>query len=164
LLKGFDSTTISGNPLVAGKMEILKPAPGENKTPLFSPFVVFMMLLLAVATLSFFKSAKKILSIFDFILFFIAGSLGILILFMWFGTDHPECKNNFNLVWAFPFHFIAVFFIYKKRNWVKYYFLANAILLLLLLILWKWLPQEMNTALIPIVCLLLLRSYMRYKI
>jgi len=164
LLKGFDSTTISGNPLVAGKMEILKPAPGENKTPLFSPFEIFITLLLTIAALSFFKSAKTFLSIFDFILFFLAGSLGILILFMWFGTDHPECKNNFNLVWAVPFHFIAVFFIYKKRNWVKYYFLANSILLFLSLILWKWLPQEMNSALIPIVCLLLLRSYMRYKI
>lgn len=163
LLKGFDSTTIGERPLVSGKKEILKPALPENKKPILSPFVVFAIILLLVTLLSFLKNTYRFLSILDFVLFFLSGLLGIFLLFMWFGTDHPECKNNFNLAWAFPLHFIIVFFIYKKREWVRRYFLFNSILLLALLIFWKWLPQEMNNALLPLVCLLLVRSFMRFK-
>ena len=163
LLKGFDSTTIDGSRLVSEKKEILAPVLPENKKPFLSPFLLFSILFLLIAALSLSKNTYRFLAVFDLILFFLSGALGILILFMWFGTDHPECKNNFNLAWAFPFHIVIIFFLYKKRNWVRRYFLFNSILLLVLLILWKWLPQEMNNALLPLVCLLLLRSFIRYK-
>jgi uncharacterized protein DUF4105 len=163
LLKGFDSTTTNGKPLVAVKNEILKATVATQKAPLLSPFAIFTILFLIIAVLTFMRNSNSFFSVFDFILFFVAGILGILILFMWFGTDHPECKNNFNLAWAFPAHFVIVFFIFQKRNWLRYYFLANSVLLLLLLLCWKWLPQEMNNALIPVVALLLLRSAARYK-
>ena len=164
LLKGFDSTHYDGSKLVMQKTEILQPSLQSDESSWFSPFLVFTVAFLAIATLSLVNSQNKFLSAFDFFLFFITGALGMFLLFMWLGTDHPECKNNFNLAWAFPLHFIVVLFLYRKINWIKYYFLVNAILLILLLILWKWLPQEMNPALIPLVCLLLLRSFMRYKI
>jgi hypothetical protein len=163
LLKGFDSTRISSGPLVSGKSEILQPALQNPKAPLLSPFTLLSILFLGMVVLGFLKSTHRFFSVFDFILFFFSGALGLLILFMWFGTDHPECKNNFNLAWALPLHFIVVFIFYKKWTWLKFYFLANAILLALLLISWKWLPQEMNNALLPIVGLLLVRSLMRYK-
>jgi hypothetical protein len=82
---------------------------------------------------------------------------------MWFGTDHQTCRNNFNLIWAFPAHFVILFFLFKKTFWLRYYFLANAILLLLLLLGWNWLPQEMNNALLPVVGLLMLRSFVLFK-
>ena len=163
LLKGFDSTTTKGTPLVSAKKEILKATLRVNKAPFLSPFAVFTILFLVVAVLTFMKNTNRFFALFDFILFFLAGTVGLLILFMWFGTDHPECKNDFNIAWAFPLHFLIVFFIFQKRDWLRYYFLANSILLLLLLLCWKWLPQEMNNALIPVVALLLLRSAARYK-
>jgi hypothetical protein len=164
LLKGFDSSSIGKKKLVSEKKEILLPTLPKPGNTLFSPFVIFTILFLLIAILSFFRNADKFLSVFDFILFFLSGFLGIFILFMWFGTDHPECKNNFNLAWALPFHFIIVFFLFRKGSgWLKYYFFINSILLLVLLILWKWLPQQMNNALIPIVCLLIVRSYAQYK-
>jgi hypothetical protein len=163
LLKGFDSTTTEGKPLVSAKNEILRASRAVKKAPLVSPFAVFTILFVLIAMLTFVRSSHPFFAVFDFILFFLAGTLGILILFMWFGTDHPECKNNFNIAWAFPLHFLIVFFIFQKWNWLRYYFLANSILLLLLLLCWKWLPQEMNNALIPVVALLLLRSAARYK-
>ena len=167
LLKGFDSTSLSGvalgRPLVLEKKEILKPALSERKSSLFTPFIVFTILFFVVFVLGLLKNTGKFFSVFDFILFFISGILGVFLLFMWFGTDHPECKNNFNLAWAMPFHFIIVFFLFRKWRWLKYYFFINSIFLLILLILWKWLPQEMNNALIPVVCVLLVRSLSQYK-
>jgi len=168
LLKGFDSSTIGKKPMVSKKHEILKPALPERKSSLFTPLIVFIVLFLVIFVLGFLKNTGKFLSVFDFILFFISGILGVFILFMWFGTDHPECKDNFNLAWAMPFHFIIIFFLFGKWNpvisgWLKYYFFINSLLLLLFLIVWKWLPQEMNNALIPVVCLLLVRSFAQYK-
>jgi hypothetical protein len=163
LLKGFDSTTTNGKPLVATKNEILKATTPIQKAPLVSPFAVFAILFVIIAVLTFTRNTNSFFAVFDFILFFLAGTLGILLVFMWFGTDHPECKDNFNLAWALPLHFFIVFFIFQKWDWLRYYFLANSILLLLLLLCWRWLPQEMNNALIPVVALLLLRSAARYK-
>ena len=168
LLKGFDSTSIDNKKLVVQKRELLKPTLPELKNTFLSPFIIFTILFLLIAVVSIFKKTGKFLSVFDFILFFLSGILGVFILFMWFGTDHPECKNNFNLAWAMPFHFIVIFFLFRKGSpiitgWLKYYFFINSLLLLLLLIVWKWLPQEMNNALIPVVCLLLVRSYAQYK-
>ena len=163
LLKGFDSSAINKKMLVSHKQEILKPARPEPKGGLLTPFIVSIALFLVILIMSFSKNTGKFLSVFDFIIFFLSGTLGVFLLFMWFGTDHPECKNNFNLAWALPFHFVIVFFLFRKWRWLQYYFFINSILLLLLLILWKWVPQEMNNALIPFICLLLLRSYAQYK-
>ena len=163
LFKGFDSTSVDGEPLVSEKKEILKSTLPPDKSPLLSPFAILAILFLMIALLSFVKNTNKFFAVFDFILFFFSGALGILILFMWLGTDHPECRNNFNLAWAFPFHIVSVFLIYRKRDWLRYYFFANAFLLFLLLIFWVWLPQEMNNAQVPIICILFLRSIVRYK-
>ena len=163
LLKAFDSTTTNGKPLVSAKNEILKAPITTNKAPLLSPFAIFTILFLIIAALTILRNSSPFFSVFDFILFFLVGVLGILILFMWFATDHPECKNNFNIAWALPLHLVIVFFIFQKRAWLRYYFLANSILLLMLLICWKWIPQELNNALIPVVALILLRSAARYK-
>ncbi|MGZ8557003.1 MAG: lipoprotein N-acyltransferase Lnb domain-containing protein [Chitinophagaceae bacterium] len=169
LLKAFDSTTLYGKPLVIKKNTLLKSTMRVSKAPLFSPFWVFTILFLFIFILTCvhgifrIKKLKRFFTIFDFILFFLSGIFGVLLLFMWLGTDHQACRNNFNLIWAFPVHLIIVFYLFNKRGWLPYYFLANAILLLLLLIAWKWLPQEMNIALLPVVGLMMLRSFMIFK-
>ena len=169
LLKAFDSTTLNSKLLVTEKSNLLKSAMPVNKAPLLTPFWVFTILFLVIFILTCvhgifrIKKLNRFFIIFDFFLFFFSGALGVLLLFMWFGTDHQACSNNFNLIWAFPVHLIIVFYLFKKRSWLPYYFLANAILLLLLLIAWKWLPQQMNNDLIPIVGLLMLRSFILFK-
>jgi len=163
LLKGFDSTAINKKMLVSEKREILQPTRPRPAKGFFTPFILFLALFVVTFAMTVLKNTGKFLSVFDFIIFFSSGALGVLLLFMWFGTDHPECRNNFNLAWALPSHFIIAFFLFQRWRWLKYYFFINSILLLLLLILWKWVPQEMNNALIPLVCLLLTRSYGQYK-
>ena len=163
LLKGFDSTTVHATALVKEKKEILKAGLPENSAPFFSPMTIFISLFLIIMILGVWRQMDRFLNAFDFFFFFFCGMLGVFLVFMWFGTDHPECKNNLNLAWAFPFHFVLAFFIYRRWNWLKYYFLFNAFLLLLLLLSWRWLPQEMNNALLPLICLLLFRSFARYR-
>lgn len=162
LMKGFDSTMIGSKQLVSEKNTLLNPVVQTAKTVLFSPMVVFSILALIIIVLSFLKTTGPFFKYFDCILFFLTGALGILLLFMWFGTDHHACKYNLNLLWAFPTHIIISFFLNKKRKWGQYYFLGNMILLVALLV-FGWSIQKLNPALIPIMLILLLRSFIHYK-
>ena len=174
LLKGFDSAKIGNNPLIESK-NIVVNMPAKNSSAnspkgvlwtgqnnfLTHPAFIFWLLLIAIVIMIFSKSegAKKILYGFDGILFFITGFAGILMLFMWLGTDHIVCRNNYNLLWAWPTHAIAAFFVHSKKEWAGKYFLITAIAYSVLLIAWFFLPQPLSTSLIPIILLLIFRSY-----
>lgn len=162
LMKGFDSATFHGQ-LLAAPTQILLPKPAlEKQSSPFTPMVVFSSLLGVIMILSFIpkEGVQKLLSVFDFLFFFSLGLTGLLLLFMWFGTNHTVCQHNYNLVWALPTHTIAAFFLWKKAKWVQYYLLATIILQSLLLLGWLFLPQQLNISLIPIVLLILLRSWL----
>jgi hypothetical protein len=161
LLKGFDSALVSKQPLVTPAHLLLQmPSPLAGKS-LFIPLVVFSLLLVAVIALSLVRSkwAMATLRIVDFLLFFALGLAGLLLLFMWFGTDHKVCANNYNLLWALPTHVLMAFFIYQNRPWVKQYFRVVFWLTLILAVAWFVLPQQMNNALLPLVLLIVYRSW-----
>jgi hypothetical protein len=95
----------------------------------------------------------------DFTLFLITGLLGILLIFMWTGTDHVVCRNNLNLLWALPTHTLAAFFTRSRRRGWKTYYLVTAAIAALLILTWPFLPQELNTALMPFVLIIATRSW-----
>ncbi len=163
LEKGFDSSSIAGTPLVQQKVSLyIKKDTGEmGGNPLSTPAFIFSFILGAVAVLSFFafRGSVTILAITDFLLFLITGLLGVLLVFMWTGTDHQICANNYNLIWALPTHLIAAFLIRKQTTFAKNYFRFTAILSALLVLAWFFLPQELNPALIPVVLLLGWRAW-----
>jgi Domain of unknown function (DUF4105) len=165
LMKAFDSASVNGRKLVSSKQIILAMPAGENNGDGITPFITFSILLLVIGVCSFNKSiaSSVFFSIFDFLLFLLTGLLGILLLFLWFGRVDTICSNNYNILWALPTHVLIAFVLNKKKKWIKTYWLISAAILVILLVAWKWLPQEMNNGLLPIVILLLLRSTMRYR-
>lgn len=161
LMKTFDSSTIGTNKLVSEKHSIIRQKyVSRSKDNLTHPFFLFVCLFVIIAFLSFSKNkpTQKVLASFDGFLFFITGLLGILILFMWFGTDHIMCRDNLNILWAWPTNVIAAFYIHSKKSWAKKYFLLYAVFNILLIIFWKTIPQHFNAALIPIIAILIFRS------
>ncbi|MDX1938664.1 MAG: DUF4105 domain-containing protein [Flavihumibacter sp.] len=163
LLKGFDSAYSNNQAVVNNKKLLLPATAAAEKTSNRAPFIYLGVLFIIIAVASFIPAFQKLLQVFDYILFTITGLLGLLLLFMWWGTDHVVCSNNLNLLWALPTHLLLVFYLRSKKQWVNYYWLAVVIINGLLLMLWNWLPQQLNTALIPVVALLLLRSFMLFK-
>lgn len=87
---------------------------------------LWMMIgLLILTSLSFLiRSFRYLKTVLRFLILFLSGLLGIFILFMWLGTDHQSCSDNFNILWAVPFNAIVAFFAHKKRFWLKIYALA----------------------------------------
>lgn len=162
LMKTFDSSAIDSRPLIAEKKSLVKIDYSRiTKDNLSHPFFIFCCLFVLIAFLSFSKNTfiQKFLAAFDGFLFFITGLLGILLIFMWFGTDHVMCSNNYNLLWAWPTNIIAAFYIHSKKNWAKKYFIIYTVFNLILLGFWFFLPQHMNPSLIPIILILILRSF-----
>jgi len=163
LMKSLDS---SNKPIVLSSQN-LYPITGENtKGSFFTPFVVFSLLAIFIVLIGYSKNkfARAFLQGFDGLFFFLIGVLGIILIFMWVGTDHSMTKNNFNLLWAWPTHTIIAFFVNSpqgavhKKSWVKNYFKFTTVALLAVLVSWFFLPQQMNNALIPVVLLLIYRS------
>ncbi len=150
----------SAKPMVTTHQNLYAVNNQTAKGSLFTPLNVFTLLLLLIVALSFVKNkfVKGFIYGFDGLLFFLTGVLGIILILMWTATDHSMTKQNFNLLWAWPTHAITAFFINSKRAWVKKYFAFTSIVLILVLLAWFFLPQQLNTSLIPFVLLLVYRS------
>ena len=161
LSKGFDSAVINHQPLVSTSQTILQmPSPLGNKT-IFTPALIFTLLFIIISAISFSRKewAKRTIKIFDFIFFFTLGVAGLIILFMWFGTDHKVCQNNYNIVWALPTNIVMAFFVNSNNHWSKKYFTIIFWLITAFALTWFFLPQQMNHALIPILLLIIYRSW-----
>ena len=165
LLMAFDSASLNGKNLVAEKNVLLPALENTKSKSFFTPFILFSIFFLLIAVLSFLKqhSWNKFFRVFDFIFFFITGLLGALLVFMWLGTNHAMCKNNFNLLWALPSHLPVAFMLFRKKKWVRKYFKIVFFLSIALLAIWFFLPQQLNTALLPVTGVILVRSYFRGK-
>lgn len=161
LMKTIDSSTLSGRSIVSDKHALFKINRSKiEKNNLEHPIFLFTWLFVIIAFLSFSKNIfiQKTLSSFDGFLFFLTGLLGILLLFMWFGTDHIMCSDNYNLLWAWPTNAVAAFYVHSKKRWPKIYFTIYAIFNIVLIALWAFVPQHLNASLIPIIAILIFRS------
>jgi hypothetical protein len=131
------------------------------QTPLF----FFSLLAFLVVLPSFFKSnaLASFQSVMDRIIFVLSGLLGLLLLFMWFGTDHQSFANNINLVWAMPINLLIAFSLSKLRKWLKTYLMFYSLLLLVLMIPALLHPGIINFGLYPLIVVLSFRSWMLSK-
>jgi Domain of unknown function (DUF4105) len=152
-----DSTTV---PLVKTKVSVYESTPEEYPFPLFHPWIVFGLFLALTAVLTWFdiKSHKRS-AWFDAILFGIVGAVGLLLVCLWFFTDHKAAARNMNILWAMPLHLVAIPFYLARKPFATTYFKGITILNLLLLLTWAFLPQQINVFLIPIVIALTIRAW-----
>lgn len=165
LKRGMDGARVQQHPVVTGTVPVLTMPSPLNKGSLFRPSVVFSVLLVLALALQFTRKrwSTVALKVFDTVLFLLLGLAGLLLLFMWFGTDHRVTQNNYNLLWALPTHTVVAWVLYRGKAWVATYFRVVFWLTAALLVLWAFLPQEMNNALLPLIMLILLRSWQLAK-
>jgi hypothetical protein len=128
------------------------------QTPLF----FFSILAFLVILPSFFRSSGMVSfqSIMDRIIFVLSGLLGLLLLFMWFGTDHQSFSKNINLVWAMPVNLLVAFSLSRSQKWLKVYLRYYSLLLLLLMIPVLLHSGLINFTLYPLILVLSFRSWM----
>ncbi len=129
---------------------------------IFTPTLVFwiLLLLVAIATAFEFQRKRYFLQFFDFLFFSILGLYGILVFFLWFFTNHTAAVNNWNLIWGLPTHLIVAGWLLTSQPsyLLKFYFILTALITGLLLLCWTWVPQDLHDSLIPLLILIILRS------
>jgi Domain of unknown function (DUF4105) len=166
LATGFESAKIMQNgsyqPLVKLTKQItFAPAPDLSKS-VFRPLAVFIGFLLLVIGFTFYQiknNSKSLL--FDKIFFSILGLMGWFILGLWFFTDHGVTERNMNVIWAMPLFLPLIFF--SKNKIFKPFLMFYAVLNVLLLAAWVFIPQGIPTAVIPIILAALIRIYFILK-
>ena len=158
----YDGDTINRNIIYSPK---LKTSYRENlPSPLLINFI--LSLIIIAITIFNFKNNKWNKSL-DTLIFLITGSIGILIIYLWFFSNHFAGAQNFNFVWAFPFNFAMILAIHKNKipNWSIGYIKLLIILIILLFLHWITGVQKYNLTLLPIFVALLIRySFLAHQI
>lgn len=87
------------------------------------------------------------------------GSIGLLLILLWFATDHEATANNYNLLWAFVFNLIALRQTrkIKPKRWFCRYLRFLLILLSLLTLHWIVGVQVFAITLLPLLIALAIR-------
>lgn len=166
LMKGFDSASSNGRSLVQKTEPVVIVSTTAVETgSWFTPLVLFTGLLIFITILSILKGSRSsaFLRGFDIFFFLLPGLLGVLLATLWLIRVDDVCRNNFNLLWALPTHFVVVFVMNRQKKWVKFYFKVVCIITVLLGATWFILPQALNPAIVPILGLILVRSWYRSK-
>jgi len=94
---------------------------------------------------------------FDIILYSAIGILGILILLLWFATDHGATKWNFNILWALPSWLLAPYFLLRSIN--SNFFKVHAMAMFALVVFWILIPQNLHAVTVPLILILGIRSW-----
>lgn len=158
----FEVATIQNDAFLVKESNILYVQKETIKSNSFltSPLFVFGIIGLLIIFITFkdYKSHKQTKWL-DITLFSITGLIGILILLLWFATDHRGTHHNYNLLWACPLNLLVIGQLLKKKvsNWFTKYIKFLIILLCLLTLHWIIGVQVFAIGLIPFLIALFFR-------
>lgn len=161
----LSNTSKAGKPLVKRERTILnypEESGNDQNSLLTSPLFWFVLLLafvIAITILDYRHHGHN--KILDFLLFFISGLAGLLILILWFATDHVVTIKNFNFLWLMPANlYIAFLFISKKEmpSWLTKYLWFALVCIGIVLLIWIFKIQILS----PLNLILMLVLAIRY--
>ncbi len=155
------TTKKDGTPLVSKTAMILKSKPEEkNNLFILSPLFWLGLTLIATSIITIKDyTSKKRTKWLDVVLFLATGLAGLLILFLWLGTDHTATAWNFNFLWAFPINLYFAFLVRKNKlpETIKLYLIILLSLILVTMFLWVAEIQVFSPLLIFILLSLIIR-------
>ena len=168
LEKGLALANIQGRtvnkPLVSKTISIYNSLNKEASVePFVTPELVFGLILILALILSYFQFKNQIQPYwFDLWLWTNTGLAGILVLFLWFGTDHKATANNMNFIWSNPLWLFALgTIVSSKIN--KYKIVIQYLMFIIcfnLVLFSPFFPQSFHHSFILIMLILAIRSAM----
>ena len=147
--------TLDNNPLIRKENDLLNVNAPAKETLFFATPLFWMLLALVLiggCTWRDYKNNSRSRWL-DFILFLSTGIIGLLIVFLWFFTNHTATVSNFNMLWAFVPNLVLAFFLLGKKplsSWTKKYIGLLLGLLVLIFVLWVMKIQVFNIVLLPL--------------
>jgi hypothetical protein len=134
--------------------------PVVKQKSLSSPVFILTILFIITVVLSALVKGRKNNNLIDYFIYTIFTILAFLMIFFNFFTDHQQMRWNYNIIWLNPFIIICLFaLIFNKKATLFFrivFFVSGGFILLHM-----FLPQDFNLAFIPMVTILLVRSFLR---
>jgi hypothetical protein len=157
-----NSIAASTNLKIVKKSKLLNSSTATTKTSegLFSPLVILSLIALLILFITFNDFKKNNRSTWlDVILFAFTGFVGLVLLLLWFATDHEATAYNYNLLWAFAINLLFIPSIIKTKlsNRGIKYIVFLVILLTLMIMHWVTGVQSFSIGLIPFLIAITLR-------
>ena len=160
-------TTLNNAPIVK-KESVVLDLPEQEDQPFFLWTPAFwlglLLLLVAVITYRDVKGHTRLKGL-DLALFTVTGLAGLLIVFLWFFTDHEATKENYNALWAFAPNSIMAFYLSRQRlpQWLGLYILLLLLLLGVTVIFWILQIQSFSIVLTLVLLALSIRYVFLYR-
>lgn len=130
LMHALNDTRSGSRPLSAAADTLFWPRGYErgSRSFWFGPTIIFFVLLVGGTVMAFRPPpSARFLEVFDASLFFVTGMVGVVILALWFGTQHTVTGLNWNILWALPSHLGLTYAIARGtvgRFWKSYLFMT----------------------------------------
>ena len=155
LAKGVNATEVNGQKLVVEENTLIpdqQPAPIRDSF-LLTPFFIFLIIsiLMMLPFGNRIPAYAKFQRVLQKVVFIVAGLLGLLMLFLWVGTDHQTMTKNLNLIWAFPLHLVLVFKGNNLPVWLKQYTIIYVAQVIVLLLVAAFVPGLIPFAIYPLI-------------
>ncbi len=153
----------TGMPLVARTDTLYWADPSFWQKPAL-PWPSWVLMLgagiLLLLTIRAMLKGRTIPRLWDVLLFGLTGLMGLLMAFLWLGTEHVVTGPNWNLLWAWPMHTLAAWILFRKQppTWFRYYWLLTAVVTGIAVIGWAMWPQVLPSAALPVAVLLAVRA------
>lgn len=154
LAKGVSATEVNAKQLVVEENTLI---PDQQPTPsrdsfLVNPFFIFLLIsiLMILPLGNKIPAYGKFQGLLQKVVFTCTGLLGLLLMFLWVGTDHQTMTKNLNLIWAFPLHLLLVFKKNKLSGLLKAYSKIYALLVIVLLLVAAFVPGLIPFAIYPL--------------
>ena len=164
ILDSTKITTVAQSKTLISRKNVLIPT-AENNRPAITSITIYGWIVLMITLLLLFLKNDRIFNVWSCVLLTLLSLLGVVLYFMWFGTDHQATKNNSNILWANPSYLFLVWVIvFKKWNKVSlvYVYLIGFCLLTTILF-WFGMVQEFNPTIKPIIISLALIFYYYFR-
>ncbi len=156
LKEEINNSQLNGRPLVASELPLntIEKKNNGNLQVWYSPIVIFSLLFLIF--LFWFPRPAELTVI------VIVGGIGLVLSLMWLFSDHPEVRDNLNILWCNPLYLLYIpFMINNKSNII----LSSILLASLLSTIFIWLInlQSFNIAIIPVLLILGILNYKQLR-
>lgn len=157
----FENATLNDSqPLVTSTKNLYQPTKNKQKLSITSPVIMFGTIGLFIFTITYLDIKKQKRSKWlDATIFLITGIIGVILVLLWFATNHSATAYNYNLLWAFALNSIMIVQILKTKpkKWFINYMKFLLVALGLLVIHWITGVQTFAFGLIPILLALAMR-------
>ncbi len=146
-------------PLILSDNELLSFPDNEGHSSGLTKRITWILFILLFILFLYEIRTKRRFIIVDRILLFVTGLFGLIVFYLWTFSELTTTGANYNILWALPTNLILLFKLKQinKKGFFKVLGIITWVSLLIVLLGWKLIPQQLPSALFPVALIIFIR-------